>query len=100
MLHLCFSLFPFEQRLFFFFFFFFFLCVCFLSDVFSEISLLSHQSDASLYFLLNSVCCCFSVFLSDVFSEVLSANMSQLTLLLVICRGKSLIKKKNKKKKN
>ena len=34
-----------------------------------------------------------SVSLSDLFSEVLSANMSQLTLLLVIFRGR---KNKNK----
>ena len=40
-----------------------------------------------------------SVFLSDVFSEVSSADMSQLTLLLVICSGRSLIKKKKKEKK-
>ena len=39
-----------------------------------------------------------SVFLSDVFSEVSSANMSQLTLLLAICRGRSVIKIKNRRK--
>ena len=37
-----------------------------------------------------------SVSLSHVFSEVSSANMSQLTLLLVICRGRSLIKTENR----
>ena len=37
-----------------------------------------------------------SVSLSDVFSEVSSAKMSQLTLLLVICRGRSLIKIENR----
>ena len=46
---------------------------------------------------------CFSVVhfeqclsLSDVFSEVSSANISQLTLLLLICRGRSLIKIENR----
>ena len=50
-------------------------------------ALLSHQSDAS-FMLLCSYFWTVSVSLSDLFSEVLSANMSQLTLLLVIFRGR------------
>ena len=56
-------------------------------------TLLLHQSDAS-FMLLCSSFRTVSVYLSDVFSEVSSANMSQLTLFLVICRGRSLIKNK------
>ena len=56
---------------------------------------LSHQSDASFMLLCSSFWKVF-VSLSDVFSEVSSANMSQLALLLVICRGRSLIRIKNR----
>ena len=57
-------------------------------------ALLSYQSDAS-FMLLCSSFWTVSVSSSDEFSEVSSANMSPLTLLLVICRGRSLIKIQN-----
>ena len=74
------------------------LVVCSIFFVFAGyriMALLSHQSDAS-FMLLSSSFWTVSVSLSDVFSEVSSANMSQLTLLLVICRGRSLIKIENR----
>ena len=59
-------------------------------------ALFSHRSDAS-FLLLCSFLRTMSVSLLDAFSEVLSANMSQLILLLVICRGRSLIKMQNRR---
>ena len=54
-------------------------------------ALLSHQSDAS-FMLLGSTFWTVFVSLLDVFCDVSLANMSQFTQLLVICRGKLLIK--------
>ena len=55
-------------------------------------ALLSHQSDAS-FMLLCSSFGTVSVFLSDVFSEVSSANMLQLTLLVVSNKQGQIIDK-------
>ena len=56
--------------------------------------LLSHQSDASFMLLCSSLWTV-SVSLSDVFSEVSFAKMSQITLLLAIYRGRPLTKIQN-----
>ena len=55
------------------------------------IAFLSHQSDTSFMLFCNSFWTV-AVFLSDAFSDVSSANISQFTESLVICKGRSLIK--------
>ena len=55
------------------------------------IAFLSHQSDTSFMLFCNSFWTV-AVFLSDAFSDVSSANISQFTASLVICKGRSLIK--------
>ena len=62
--------------------------------VFAEckiIAFLSHQSDTSFMLFCKSFWTV-AVFLSDAFSDVSSANISQFTESLVICKGRSLIK--------
>ena len=58
---------------------------------FKIIAFLSHQSDTS-FMLLCNLFWTVAVFLSDAFSDVSSANISQFTESLVICKGRSLIK--------
>ena len=60
------------------------------------IAVLSHQSDASFMLFCNSLWTV-AVFLSDAFSDVSSANISQFTESLVICKGRSLIKIQKKR---
>ena len=55
------------------------------------IAFLSHRSDTS-FMLFCSSFWTVAVFLSDAFSDVSSANISQCTASLVICRGRSLMK--------
>ena len=55
------------------------------------IAFLSNQSDTLFMLFCNSFWTV-AVFLSDAFSDVSSANISQFTEPLVICKGRSLIR--------